>query len=318
MARAQLASTAPTADMLAYAAANALETVDGPGGGGGAIDLPNGYAMFFAADVGISETDQPAAIGVDNTDVTALTAGIDSSDGKGTAFGVALSYLQSNVDQDYGYGGNTTSDGVAVSAFGSMRSGKLYADGYLSYGWHSFDTERSVPTGPFTTAIANGSTDASQFLAGATLGYHLCQDDLLTMGAVGGLYYIGLDVDGYTETGAGPLSAVLPDRTIDSLRSQLGGEAALHLSRSLVPLLRVVWNHEFMDDAFATQAAFAGAPTVTFTSPGPDLGTDWVTVGAGVSGRVSEGTSFVFRYQHDFGRDGQDNQQVSAAARMAF
>jgi outer membrane autotransporter protein len=318
IARSQLASMAPTADMLAYAAANALEMVDGTGGGGGAIDLPNGYAMFFAADVGISETDQPAAIGTDDTDVAALTAGIDSSDGKGTAFGIALSYLQSNVVQDYGFGGNTSGDGVAVSGYGSLRSGRMYADGYLSYGWHSFDTERNVPTGPFTTAIANGSTDASQFLAGATLGYHLCQDDLLTLGGVGGLYYTGLDVDGYTETGAGPLSAVLPDRTIDSLRSQLGGEAALHLSRSLVPLLRVVWNHEFMDDAFVTQAAFAGAPAVTFTSPGPDLGTDWVTVGAGVSGKLTESTSFVFRYQHDFGRDGQDNQQVSAAARMAF
>lgn len=318
MARAQLASTAPTPDMLAYAAANALETVDGTGGGGGGIDLPNGYAMFFAADVGISETDQPAGIGKDDTDVTALTVGIDSHSGNGTVFGLALSYLQSNVGQDYGYGGQTSSDGVAVSAYGSLRSGLLYADGYLSYGMHSFDTERNVPTGPFTTAIADGSTDASQFLAGATLGYHLLKDDLLTMGAVGGLYYIGLDVDGYTETGAGPLSAVLPDRTIDSLRSQIGGEAALQLSRSLVPLLRVVWNHEFMDDAFATQAAFAGAPTVTFTSPGPDLGTDWVTVGAGVSGRLTESTSFVFRYQHDFGRDGQDNQQVSAAARMAF
>ncbi|NOT39789.1 MAG: autotransporter domain-containing protein [Alphaproteobacteria bacterium] len=318
MARSQLASTAPTADMLAYAAANALETVDGTGGGGGTIDLPNGYAMFFAADVGISETDQPAAIGTDDTDVAALTAGIDSANGNGTVFGVALSYLQSKVDQDYGFGGNTSADGVAVSAYGSLRSGLLYADGYLSYGLHSFDTERVVPTGPFTTALASGSTDASQFLAGATLGYHLCRDDLLTLGAVGGLYYIGLDVDGYTETGAGPLSAVLPDRTIDSLRSQLGGEAALHLSSSLIPLLRVVWNHEFMDDAFATQAAFAGAPTVTFTSPGPDLGTDWVTVGAGVSGKLSESTSFVFRYQHDFGRDGQNNQQVSAAARMAF
>lgn len=318
MARSQLASTAPSADMLAHAAANALETIDGTGGGGGSIDLPNGFAMFFAADIGISETDQPAAIGTDNTDVAALTAGIDMSNGKGTVFGAALSYLQSNASQNYGYGGNASGDGVALSAYGSLRSGNLYADGYLSYGWHSFDTERTVPTGPFTTAVASGSTDASQFLAGTTLGYHLCKDDLLTMGAVGGLYYIGLEIDGYTETGAGPLSAVLPDRTIDSLRSQLGGEAALHLSGSLVPLLRVVWNHEFLDDAFATQAAFAGAPTVAFTSPGPDLGTDWVTVGAGVSGRFSDTTSFVFRYQHDFGRDGQDNQQVSAAARMAF
>lgn len=318
MARSQLASTAPTADMLAYAAANALDTVDGTGGGGGTIDLPNGYALFFAADVGLSDTDQPGAIGVDETNVTALTAGFDSSDGNGSVFGIAVSYLQANVNQDYGFGGNTSSDGVALSAYGSLRSGLLYADGYMSYGFHNFDTERSVPTGLFTTAIATASTDASQFLAGATLGYNLRKDDLITAGAVGGLYYIGLDVDGYTETGAGPLSAVLPDRTYDSLRSQLGGEMALQLSRGLVPLVRVVWNHEFLDDSFVTQAAFAGAPTVTFTSPGPDLGTDWVTVGAGIQGRISEGTSFVLRYQHDFGRDGQDNHEVSAAARMAF
>jgi hypothetical protein len=56
----------------------------------------------------------------------------------------------------------------------------------------------------------------------------------------------------------------------------------------------------------------------TFDTPGPELGTDWATVGFGFSGRVSEGTSFYFRYQHDFGRDGHENQEVSAAARMAF
>ena len=38
----------------------------------------------------------------------------------------------------------------------------------------------------------------------------------------------------------------------------------------------------------------------------------------GLSGRVSDTTSFYFRYQHDFGRDGQENQEVSAAARMRF
>lgn len=318
MARAQLASLSPSADMLASAAEASLSAVDGTGGGGGSFDLPNGYAMFFAADVGLTKTDQPAAIGQDKADVAALTAGLDSHDGQGTVFGLALSYLQANVGQDYGFGGHTSSDGLAVSGYANMHRGLWYMDGYASLGWHSYDTERVVPTGPFTTAVALGSTDATQILAGATLGYGLDQEDMLAMGAVGGLYYNNLDIDGYTETGAGPLSAILPDRTIDSLRAQLGGEAALHLSRSLVPLLRVVWNHEFLDDALATQAGFAGAPAVTFTSPGPDLGTDWVTVGAGVSGRISDGTSFVFRYQHDFGRDGQDNQEVSAAARMAF
>jgi uncharacterized protein with beta-barrel porin domain len=319
LARTQLASVAPTADMLASSAEAALNAIDGTGGGGGrSVDLPNGFAMFFAADVALTETEQPGGIGQDEADVAALTAGIDSSNGNGQVFGLALSYLQSNVSQDYGLGGGMSGDGVAASAYGNFSSGLLYLDGYLSYGWHSFDTERTLATSPATTALAVGSTDATQFLAGATLGYHLVKHDRLTMGAVGGFYYNGLEIDGYTEIGAGPLSAILPDRSVDSLRAQLGGEAALHLSRGLTPILRVVWNHEFMDDALVTQAAFAGAPAVTFTTPGPTLGTDWVTVGAGVSGRVSEGTSFTFRYQHDFGRDGQDNQQVSAAARMAF
>jgi outer membrane autotransporter protein len=73
-----------------------------------------------------------------------------------------------------------------------------------------------------------------------------------------------------------------------------------------------------MDDPLAATAAFAGAPAITFTSPGPDLGTDWATIGVGISGRIDAGTSFYFRYQHDLGRDGQENHEVSAAARMAF
>jgi outer membrane autotransporter protein len=89
-------------------------------------------------------------------------------------------------------------------------------------------------------------------------------------------------------------------------------------NETLVPILRVVWNHEFEDDGNILRAAFAGAPTTTFAVPGPDLGSDWATVGFGLSGRIANGTSFYLRYQHDIGRDGQENQEVSAAARMTF
>lgn len=317
MRRSQLASAEPSAEMLASAATAALSAADGASN----MDLPNGYAMFFAADGALTDTDQPAGIGVDEADVAALTAGLDHGYGDGLMAGVALSYLQGNVVQDYGFGGSTTSDGVAISGYGSMHRGLMYVDAFLSYAWHDFETERRLLVGPGTFATAEGATDASHIQAGATFGYGLNTDARASIGAVGGLYYINLDIDGYTETGAGPLSAVIPSRTIDSLRGQIGAEMSFELepgNQRLVPILRLVWNHEFMDDALLIRPGFAGAPATTFTTPGPDLGSDWATVGFGLTGRVSDGTSFYFRYQHDFGRDGQENQEVSAAARMAF
>jgi outer membrane autotransporter protein len=100
----------------------------------------------------------------------------------------------------------------------------------------------------------------------------------------------------------------------------LGGQIALHVSSTdaIVPYVRVMWGHEFSDDGLATSAAFAGGPAVSFTSPGPVLGEDWATIGAGFSGRLSPRTNVFLRYQGDFGREGQDSHAVSAAARISF
>jgi outer membrane autotransporter protein len=317
VAGAQLAAVSPSSDMLASAAAAALDSGEG---GGSNVALPNGHAMFFAADIALTETDQPAGIGEDEADVAALTAGLDHSDGTGMIYGAALSYLQANVAQNYGFGGKTASDGVAISGYGNFHRGLMYADMFASYAWHDFETERGLLVGPGMLSTAEGTTSASQILAGATLGYGLNTSKRLSFGAVAGLHYINLDIDGYSETGS-PLAAVIPSRTIDSLKGQIGGEMSFQLepgNETLVPILRVVWNHEFMDDALLIRSGFAGAPATTFDTPGPELGTDWATVGFGFSGRVSDGTSFYFRYQHDLGRDGHENQEVSAAARMAF
>lgn len=318
LARTQLASATPSAEALASAATSAVAiSAAAPMN----YKLANGYGMFFAGDVGTLETEQAGGIGTDKADTAALTAGIDHSDGNGMVAGVALSYLQSNVDQSYGLGGYTSSDGVALSAYASVQRDMFYADLYASGAWHSFETERTLLLTPFTSGTASGDTNASQIQAGATLGQGLFRNDWFKLGAVGGLYYVNLDVDGYTETGVGPLGATISARSLDSLRSQLGGEMALNIvpeNSSLVPMVRVVWNHEFMDDPLSVTAGFAGAPSVTFTAPGPVLGSDWTTVGLGVSGRVNSNTNFYFRYQHDLGRDGQENHEVSAAARLAF
>ena len=318
LARTQLASAAPSAEALASAAAAALAASTA---GTSDIVLENGYGVFFAGDFAISQTDQAGGIGTDKGDTAALTIGLDHSDGQGLVAGVAASYLQSQVAQDYGLGGHTSSDGIALSAFASMDRGALSAEAYASGAWHSFETERTLLLAPFIKGIASGETDASQIQAGASVAYDLLRGERLSLGAVGGLHYVNVDIDAYTETGVGALGSAVSARSADSLRSQLGGELALHLDPTtalVVPMLRVVWNHEFMDDPLAVTSAFAGAPGVTFQAPGPDLGTDWATVGFGVSGSVSADTNFYLRVQKDIGRDGAERHEVSAAARFGF
>ncbi len=318
LARAQLASASPSPEALAAAASAAVATAaTGPAN----ITLENGYGVFFAGDVAMFETEQAAGTGTDVADAAALTVGIDHSDGEGFVAGMAASYLQSSVDQNYGFGGYTSSGGIALSAFASLDRGPLYLDLYASGAWHSFETERTLLVAPHVLAIAEGETDAAQLQAGATLGYSLFSGSRLTAGAVGGLYYVNLDVDAYTETGAGALGASLSSRGVESLKAQLGTELAFRLSpdnASFVPLMRIVWNHEFMDDPLSATAGFAGAPAVTFNAPGPNLGSDWATVGLGVSGRVGSSTSFYLRVQQDVGREGEEKHEVSAAARFGF
>jgi outer membrane autotransporter protein len=143
----------------------------------------------------------------------------------------------------------------------------------------------------------------------------------VTLGAVGGLYYVSLDVDAYTETGVGALGASLSSRSVESLKSQFGGELAFRFTpdnASFVPLMRVVWNHEFMDDPLLVTSGFAGAPATTFTAPGPNLGADWATLGLGVSGKVGTNANFYLRVQQDVGREGEAKHEVSAAARFGF
>lgn len=318
LARTQLASASQSSEALAAAATAALAA---SAAAASDIDLGNGYGLFFAGDVAIFETDQAGGIGTDKADAAALTAGIDHSDGHGLVAGLAVSYLQSTVAQDYGLGGSTSSDGMAISAYASIDQGALSADVYASGAWHSYETERTLLLAPFIKGIASGETDASQIQLGAAFGYDLAAADWMRLAAIGGLHYINVDIDAYTETGVGPLGAAVNARSIDSLKSQLGGEMAIHLdpnSKALVPMLRVVWNHEFMNDPLVVTSGFAGAPGATFTAPGPDLGTDWATVGFGVQGQVGADTNFYLRVQKDIGRDGAEHHEVSAAARFGF
>jgi uncharacterized protein YhjY with autotransporter beta-barrel domain len=314
---AQLANAGgPDSGMMAAAAAAAIAAMDGQAQQ--SMILPNGYALYGSADIALTQTTQPGLLGSDDGEFKAITGGIEHSDGEGFLYGVAASYVDGKVDQDYGLGGATKLDGFALSVYGDWRMSMGYFDAFASYGMLNFDTNRLLLTAPFTTTQVVGSTESSQFQAGGTLGLDVLNTQGIRLGAVGGLYYIGIDIDGYTETGS-VFGAIVPDRTIESLKGAIGGEMSFDIveDRSVTPFVRVLLNHEFMDDAFATSVAFAGAPNVSFTAPGPQLSDTWTTFGAGLSGEIF-GARVYGRYEGNINRSGQVENTFSAAARVPF
>jgi outer membrane autotransporter protein len=313
---AQLASSDASADTIASAALAATQNQAAPM----ARQLGNGWGLYAAGDWANTTTDQAGGIGSDKTDAGAITVGIDRA-GNGYVFGVAFSSLNAEIDQNYGFGGATEGDGLAVSAYASGARGDLTIDAYMSYGGFDFNTTRTVQTAPLTFVTASGETQGHQFLIGATTAYDVLKETSVSLAAVGGLYYAGLDIDSYNETGAGGWSINVPDRTHESLKGQLGMQLSFvldHTWGSITPFVRAQLSHEFMDSTLTTSVAFSAAPTTTFTSPGPSLGETWGTGALGVTASIGSNVNVYVRYQSEMGRHGQEADQFSVAARLGW
>jgi uncharacterized protein YhjY with autotransporter beta-barrel domain len=281
-----------------------------------------GWSLFAAGDFGEAKTDNVS--GVDDVEAQAFTAGADYSDGEGVVIGGAVSATSGEVSQNYGLGGKTEGDGYAASAFAGIASGGASIDTYISYGMNSYDTDRTVMTGPLTFVNARGETDSNLFQVGGTVAAALPLRDGwsdVTITALGGLYFASLSIDGYTETGAGGWSAIVPDRDYESLKGLLGLEFARTFSfgsSMLTPFVRLQANQEFNTDGIAFTGSFVAAPASTFVVTAPNLDDFWGSVALGASARLSETSSIYVRYQGDIDRGGQEGSQVSVAARFGF
>lgn len=310
----QLASAGASADAIMASAAVAAQTATASVG-----PAREGFSLFGAADWASAETKNTG--GLDRSDADAFTAGVEYSNGEGFAGGLAMTALDGTVDQSYGLGGQSTGDGYTVSAYGTFVNKALALDGYLSMGWLDFDTSRRVMTGPATFTQATGTTSGDQTLAGLTATVPVLRKGSFLASVVGGGYYTSMDIDGYTETGAGGWSVIVASRSIDSLKGQLGLEFSSRIRTgfgSITPFARVQATHEFEDGGLAFTGAFAAAPATTFTVSMPALADTYGSAAFGVTASMGDHMSFYARYQTDLSRSGQTIDQVSLAARVGF
>jgi uncharacterized protein YhjY with autotransporter beta-barrel domain len=313
----QVASSGASADVVASAALAAMQT-SVPG-----AYNSTGWSLFASGDFGTADTQNIG--GIDEAAAQAFTAGADYSAGDGVIVGGAISALNGEVDQNYGLGGKTKADGYAGSLYAGFANATAAVDLFMSYGMTEYETTRTVMPAPLTFVTASGETEGSLFQVGGTvnlpLNFAKMTANHFALSLVGGAHYASQSIDGYTETGAGGWSVIYADRDHESFKAQAGFELSRAFKMgtgTLTPFVRVQGNSEMSGGGLAFTGSFVAAPTSSFTTMSPDLGSFWGSVALGATAQVGEDSAIYVRYQNEFSREGQEADQVSLAARFGF
>lgn len=129
----------------------------------------------------------------------------------------------------------------------------LWLDGFMSFSFDRYDLDRMTKFDPFPTA--GGDTKGTTFGGGGTVGY---TPDVggYAFGPVIGLRYAKTRIEGYAESGGGPLALTWDDWNAESLVGSAGMQIS-PIDRNWMPQLRIAYEHEFANDGRLITGRFA-------------------------------------------------------------
>lgn len=206
--------------------------------------------------------------------------------------GGAFTYTNSNVDAKGGNkGDNVAVNSYLANLYASANMGTWYLNGAVIAGQHQYDSKRAV-----LDSVVKGSYNATQYGFNIDAGMPF-NTSFATFIPVTSLAYHFLDIDGYSESGAGGLK-VSGDH-VNSLRSGLGGRVLFPVYQNNSYLeLRGLWYHEFADNQFDTTARFTSGGS-SFKTAGVSQARDSANFGAslklnGDAGQLQQSLLFTY------------------------
>jgi outer membrane autotransporter protein len=190
----------------------------------------------------------------------------------------------------YNYIGTNANDsnqinGGTVGSYYVTRYDNHYTIGVGGFEFDGFDSQRRIS---FADETAEGDTDGWK-------GYYYAEngvtygDRRLSIQPFGGLQYIYVRQNSFTETGAAAANLSVPGINTHSLRGVLGtrlfADSARWGGRYFSPEVRTLWLHEFLDTetGFNTFFSEVGAGGGSFAINGLGMGRDWAVLGTGVN-----------------------------------
>jgi outer membrane lipase/esterase len=246
-----------------------------------------------------------------------VTFGMDYRFTRNLAAGLLLGYTGSRATVD-DYDSKVKMDGYTVGAYGTWYDKGFFVDGQASYGWEDYrNTRRIVFPGIDRTAISKPSGRQLTLYAGT--GYEL-NVDKWTLVPTASLQYIKLNLDSFTESGAGALNLAVNSQDTQSLMGNIGGRIyyTFDTGRALImPFIHASYGYEFLGGAQTVTSRLAqGSSPFTIENPSPDR--NFVLCGAGVSMFLRSGASLNIGYTAQIGMDTYIAHSINGGLKMTF
>jgi len=247
---------------------------------------------------------------------TNITAGVDYRVTDNLALGVALGYLNSDIDLSNNLG-DINIDGYAVSVYGNFVQNNFYTDAILSYGDNNFDITRQSN---FYNRTARADTDGNQFSAGVNSGY-VIRSGNFAYGPTIGLRYDRINIDGYTENGAGSLNMQVRDQDAESFILSAGAQAAVAFNTdvgTVIPNIRASYERELADNNREIVTELVTQPGIPMRTTVGDRDRDYIKLGIGAQVVFSENALGSIDYETVIGRENFNDQIVRGEIRYQF
>jgi outer membrane autotransporter protein len=221
--------------------------------------------------------------------------------------GLALTYGNTEVNGEDANRSQADIDSYQVSLYGDVDLGNdVFVTGQVAYMYSDIDTAR-FNVGGVAGSTARANFNSNQYSARAELGRKYALDNTFSLTPSALVNYSYLDVEDYTERGAGGLS--LRNVDTDELQvlefgANLIAEAkfADSFGGSIRPNIHAGYRYDVIGDNVATTAFLAGGGAA-FKTEGFEPAQHTVNVGTGIKWETSANIDFTLNYDYEHKSD---------------
>lgn len=261
---------------------------------------PSGGAGIWGRVLG-AHLDQDERDGAEGYKVNAAGGAIGADWGVNECFtlGLAASYTKVNVDDKDVNPKDASIKSWQGTAYGWFEfTHGLFLDAMVAYAGDDIKTNRVIGVNEILTA-AQASFDGNHWGAQTDLGWRVVNDGSLYFAPFARLKWSHLDLDDYTETGAGDLNLTVANSDLDEFMGGLGFRLGSRWESGnicWIPELSAMIGYDFENDGEQSVAAFGGAPDIAFTTDGVKPGRTIFNLGLGLNANVSACSTFTIKY----------------------
>lgn len=241
-----------------------------------------------------------------------------------TRIGASFGYANSTVDGNRS-SGETDIDSYQLTGYLNYLPGPWYIQGALTAGVDRYDGKRQIVF-PGVNRVAKSDYDGQHYSALVSAGNHFYFDNAVTVTPFVSLERSLIEVDGYTERGAGDANHRVDDEDYNFTQSGLGVKIERIIqsgASTYSPEVHAKWLHDFSDTTTEQTAVLAsGGPA--FKVEGIKQDRDLYNVGAGITflscNCGSDKNSWTVKGQYDYKWNESDysSNQVSVIASLKF